>query len=168
MAKRTASGALRMTACTIQLEDGSFCDKPMHPDAPFPICPSHARAAYQFGISMVGKVSRDDGTLNWRLVSGELAPARQHGPRRRAARPGVYFLKLGDLIKIGASDNVPQRLKNYPPGRVVLHVHHTDDPWLMEARILKKFRSARRSGYEWFEPTPEILEFIESLKADAA
>jgi hypothetical protein len=36
------------TRCTAQSRDGSFCDAPSIPEAPFPVCIPHAAELYRF------------------------------------------------------------------------------------------------------------------------
>lgn len=94
-----------------------------------------------------------NGTGNDVHISAEAVPA---GPR-------VYFIREGDAIKIGFSENVKVRFAGLQSG------HHGSlellgtiaAPVDIEQAILAKFDHLRIRG-EWFRAEPELLEFIKS------
>jgi T5orf172 domain len=157
----------RIRRCTIQLYNGSFCDGPGMPEAPFPICAHHARKAYEFGESLVDNTTRP--------VRGEVAQLlSDHSmrgvmlkpqPRLGEKRPCVYFLVVGEHLKIGATETVRQRIASYPPSRRVLHIQFHADAWALEKQYHRKFQQHLIAGNEWFAVCSEILEFIDQLKA---
>lgn len=80
-------------------------------------------------------------------------------------RPTVYFIQAGDggPIKIGVARNVRQRLRLLQVGNAhrltLLGVHPGGVN--QERRLHRLFGDARISG-EWFEPTAELLEFVQT------
>lgn len=162
--------------CTAQTRSGNFCDAPSLPDAPFPICAKHAREAFQFGAQLVSVAVPSTGP--WASV-----PVREvlHGyvelTRRMESRPiditadlrsCVYFVQVGDVIKIGASGNVKSRMASYPPHRKLLYVHYCPDAWDLEKELHHRFREHLHSGKEWFKPAPEILALIKQMKRETS
>lgn len=98
-----------------------------------------------------------------RLVDGKLVEVtRQTAPRRE-----VYFVRavtLG-LIKIGVADDARARLRtlaNQSPDRLaVLGVMICDRGGATEPDLHQRFARWRVHG-EWFDPAPELLDFIEA------
>lgn len=90
--------------------------------------------------------------------------ARIRGPqplRSETVRGVVYFVELGDRIKIGFTTNLTSRLKTVPAERVLATMPGTmRDEQAMHAR----FESARVYR-EWFTKSPELLDFIETIAA---
>ena len=77
----------------------------------------------------------------------------------RQSIPGwVYYLRVGDLIKIGWSADIKKRLKAYPPNAELLgaQVGTRQD----EAAMHGKFISLLAKGREWFHPGSQLLEHI--------
>lgn len=77
-------------------------------------------------------------------------------------RPGtVYYLLVGDHIKIGFSTNVEERVKAYPPYAKLLAQH----PGSVETErwVHNKFFSSLAYGREWFTPSDELMRHIESI-----
>lgn len=80
----------------------------------------------------------------------------------------TYFVRRGDAIKIGHSGNPKQRISDlqicFPePLEVIAVIPNTiiDEP-----TAHKKFAHLRLSG-EWFQATPDLLDFIKWVKAEA-
>lgn len=72
----------------------------------------------------------------------------------------VYFLRHGNLIKIGYSSHLAQRvaaIMSAVPGEVAFLGHMPGERDL-EAHLHERFSAVRFSG-EWFFETPDILEF---------
>ena len=146
------------TKCTAQLHGGGrFCDEPSLPDAPFPICARHARQAYEFGCSLVALAERD----RWgpgRLPSPLSSEYASLLPRT------VYYLRVGDLIKIGSTGDLKQRMSTYPPNRTLLATERGNA--VVERQRLAQFRAHLRHGNEWFDATaPDLLAHIETLRS---
>jgi len=76
--------------------------------------------------------------------------------------PGeVYFVRFGDRIKIGFSTNVKTRMKAVPHDAILATMPGTP---AVESRMHKRFAHLRITG-EWFRPGPDLMAFIDSLKA---
>ncbi|AEV51933.1 GIY-YIG nuclease family protein [Prescottella equi] len=108
----------------------------------------------------------------WELLDEELGSTgeatRLRAARRRAQRKGdlpaqpdtgyVYYLRVGEHIKIGYAANLEQRLASYPPDTDLLAV----EPGTMrdETERHRTFRSFRVSGREWYEQRPILMDHI--------
>lgn len=80
----------------------------------------------------------------------------------------VYFMRVGDWIKIGHARNVTRRVTEvqvHCPLDVTLLVSVAGDA-TMERIVQRKFQSFRCRG-EWYQAAPEIIEFVEQLKSGA-
>lgn len=77
----------------------------------------------------------------------------------RLVAPGwVYYLRIGDQIKIGFSTDVKQRVRQYPPEATLLAVH--PGTLTLEAEMHQRFAAARAAGREWFHPHNDLMEHI--------
>lgn len=77
----------------------------------------------------------------------------------------VYFIQVGDFIKIGWTGCVDQRLSQIqcstPHDTILLHTIPGDDQ--LEEILHAQFHHLRHKG-EWFRAKPELLDYIQSLK----
>lgn len=75
------------------------------------------------------------------------------------AEPGwVYYIRVGDTIKIGFSKDVAQRMRTYPPNAELLAAHPgTLD---LEKQVQRKFAADLSRGREWFTQSEELMEHI--------
>jgi hypothetical protein len=74
----------------------------------------------------------------------------------------IYYLKVGDLIKIGYTMDLGQRLKAYPPNTELLAKHPGTTQ--TEKDMHNKFLVHLAKGREWFKPSDEVMEHIEAVK----
>lgn len=91
-----------------------------------------------------------------------------HRARERAAQvdrvrgdnPGfVYYLQVGDRIKIGYSTDVKKRMRAYPPDSKLLAVEGGSPQ--LEAQRHREFAGSLVAGREWFRPDSVLLEHID-------
>lgn len=81
---------------------------------------------------------------------------------------GVYFIQtetMGGPIKIGYSNDVHERLKtiqSMSPFKLKVLAILPDKSFDAEARLHQRFQKHRLHG-EWFEPHPEIENFIANV-----
>lgn len=109
-----------------------------------PICMDHALTVH--------------GDVSALLALG--ADAAERPPAERA--PGaVYFIRLGDRVKIGFSRNLKARLVALPHEEVLAVVPGTVQD---EKRCHAAFAHLRQTG-EWFRAEPDLLAFIADVSA---
>lgn len=79
--------------------------------------------------------------------------------KKQGDQPGwVYYLRVGDRIKIGYSTAPARRLKAYPPDSELLAIHPgTPD---LERQLHKQFDHNLVSGREWFTEALDLREHI--------
>lgn len=142
--------------CTAQLRSGAFCDAPSLDAAPFPICARHARQVYEWAGDMLR--ARDLGLMR----PAELVPL----PPVESEPHVVYYLRIGDHIKIGTTYRLDERVKAYPPGVRVLATEVGDRS--VEGRRLRQFNEYLAYGREWFHPGARLLDHIAALRGEAA
>ena len=60
----------------------------------------------------------------------------------------VYLIRLGDLYRIGKTDNLDKKLKKLKPDELLSSIL-TKEPETLEARLLRKYKSQRipETGY---------------------
>lgn len=85
----------------------------------------------------------------------EQAELRRHSPGF------VYYLRVGERIKVGHSVDVKRRMRAYPPGCQLLAVEPGDRQ--LELRRHRQFVASRTDGREWFRPTPDLLELVREI-----
>lgn len=77
----------------------------------------------------------------------------------------TYFVRRGDLIKIGHSGAPKQRVKALGKGIKVLAI--VLNTVIGEGAAHRKFDHLRHEG-EWFRADPELLEFIETIRCQSS
>lgn len=109
-------------------------------------------------ISYVRCEDVEDAEANYRVDKEEQRRIRQQTPG------WVYYIKVGDLIKIGFTTNLRSRLDSYPPDITVLAVHPGTPE--VETRMHRKFRMSLERGREWFRPSLDINQHTKKARDD--
>lgn len=76
----------------------------------------------------------------------------------------VYYLQVGELIKIGYASDLIRRLQSYPPGTELLAVERGMIE--LEKRRHLKFAELRTAGREWYEPDVRLMDHITVIAAE--
>jgi hypothetical protein len=155
------SQATRLSKCTVQRRNGNFCDAESMEQSPFPICQRHALKLYMF---MEDEVLRRIGSRGVKAIA-ELAESRPY--EVAASTPPrigevVYYIRIGDLIKIGHTANLRTRLQHYPPNRKLLAVEPGN--FATEQGRLAQFRHLLAEGNEWFRPAGDLLDHVNRIR----
>lgn len=150
-----------MSNCTAQKPDGEFCDRKSLPDAPFPVCLRHATLLLRY----LNKCAPD--AVDDRIILAARLMEQDHGreAERDKLRPKqgvVYYLLIGDLVKIGYTENLPRRMSAYPPGSELLATEPGSPE--LEVERHKQFSQYRKHRVEWYEAAPELLAHIQRVK----
>jgi len=88
----------------------------------------------------------------------------REGKRQKANpnEPGwVYYIRMGDTIKIGYATDVAKRMRAYPPTAELLAAHPGTE--LLERQIHKQFGEHLARGREWSAPADELMAHIASV-----
>jgi hypothetical protein len=101
------------------------------------------------------------------------AVVRQVDAKREAAantaEHQVYYVRVGDLIKIGVTRNLKLRLNSYPPGSKLLAVEPGGEA--KEAERHRQFRHLLAARNEWFRPGADLMlhiAYVRDAQAAAA
>jgi hypothetical protein len=70
----------------------------------------------------------------------------------------VYYIRMGDLVKIGYALDVAKRMRAYPPTAELLAAHPGTQ--LVEREMHKRFKADLARGREWFRESPELVAHI--------
>lgn len=117
-------------------------------DAGVPFCQMHA-------IDMWSRV-------NAMMTTDEIKPEK---PKQVGNYQGyVYYIRIGDRVKIGHSMEPEKRLATYPPTMEFLLMRLGSRQ--LERSEHRRFADYLADGREWFEASPEVLARIADLKAN--
>lgn len=81
---------------------------------------------------------------------------------RRKQLGHIYYLRIGDSIKIGYSSQLWNRLSSYPPGTVYLATHPGSRA--DEAGLHSRFSAYRIAGREWYSTAHELMNHIVEMQ----
>lgn len=160
---RPADPSMRIgQECTIELPSGEFCAARVWPESRQSICRSHAVDIYMTlrGIHQ-DIVAGAGGELYLRdeQRDAELDAAAKTAQERSV----VYYVRIGDAIKIGYSSNLKQRISSLRARRSdVLAVE--PGARKLEAQRHLKFASLRRGKREDFEPSFALIQHIDAVR----
>lgn len=73
----------------------------------------------------------------------------------------VYYLRIGDRVKIGYTNDVDRRLASYPPNMEVLLLRRGTRN--LERAEHLRFAEHLRDGREWFDANDAVLSTIEEI-----
>lgn len=82
------------------------------------------------------------------------------------AGPLVYFIRISDMIKIGYSGNLRERVAGLGVTMAQVIGVEPGDPD-REAELHRQFAHLREFG-EWFRAEPELLTYVATLEAESA
>ena len=163
LSKRVSRQQRVLEVCAIPL-----CERPVlrGPDGGTGLCFPCALVVVNAYDDLGDKVEAD----KHRLALRERRVTRQLGDMRRAEREAtsrrlsagwIYYIHVGDVIKIGFSTDVKRRLRSYPPGTPLLAMHPGTKQ--LETELHRQFASSRAAAREWFLDTPEMREHIKTV-----
>lgn len=155
--------------CTVSKDYRTFCGNTCIPDAPIPICYEHAGDLLAFMRDAFDEIVNNLGNIGVRYLAHMSSSIERQAQVRRELKESagvVYYVRVGDLIKIGTTTNLKARVASYPPGSQLLATERGGLD--VEAARLAQFDGCLAAGKEWFMPSPRLLAHIESLKQPAA
>lgn len=143
-----------------------LCGKQTMLRTPFPICDDHAHRLYAFLLSEYPQ--RDETWAERKLAEMDESRRRfdQEEAKRKALRAGlsvVYYLRMGDHVKIGTSCNVDARIRALYGNPEDLLATEPGDRTVEQHRH-REFAAERvRPDRELFNPSPRLLAHIATL-----
>lgn len=120
------------------------------------MCVTHAMQIWELideELSSTGEATR--------LRAARRRDQRRNDPNANRDQGYIYYLRVGEHIKIGFARNLEQRLASYPPDTDLLAV----EPGTMrdEADRHRNFKAFRASGREWYEPRRILMDHIATV-----
>lgn len=89
--------------------------------------------------------------------------AARASAKERQSGPGhIYYIRVGDLIKIGFTTRLEQRLLQYPPNAELLADH--PGTRATEQDMHGRFEQYRSRGREWFTAGVKLMEHISQVR----
>lgn len=90
--------------------------------------------------------------------------SRSKNKRKSVRITCVYFIKSGDLIKIGYTGDIEERKRNLQVNNpTIVEVLKTiSGGYAEEQELHKKFSHLNKTG-EWFYAAQELLDFIQNI-----
>lgn len=83
---------------------------------------------------------------------------------QRWIEPGwIYYLSIGELVKIGYTADMERRMKQYPPHSELLATHPGTPK--LEREMHHKFLHHLSHGREWFKPGDDLMSHIDQVKS---
>lgn len=143
-------------------------------DARIPLCYKHSQRVWAYVDHYESEAERELARkgLQSKLevdaaaeAAGDAAEAAyRERYRGKKTEPGdIYYLRMGDLVKIGFTTSLDRRLKEYPPNAELLTQH--PGTLQLESEIHSKFRRYLALGREWFKRDPVLMRHIESVES---
>lgn len=132
-----------------------------------PICFAHAAVVWKSLVA--GHSKREEfitaiADVNDRLAA-RLNREHAHDKREFLARENgdIYFIRLNDLIKVGWTRDLHQRVRSYGASAVLLANYPAtrDD----ETNLHRQLTPARAKGREWYDDGPIVQSFIDQALA---
>jgi len=126
------------------------------------LCPEHTHLAW----STVQDSKELPEISEWEIKREALKRERREkadaARAERGVQPGfIYYLRIGDQVKIGYAADVRKRMRAYPPDAQLLAVHPgTPD---LEKVMHRNFEHCLAAGREWFDPAPPLMEHIANV-----
>jgi hypothetical protein len=83
----------------------------------------------------------------------------------RMSMPGtIYYIRIGEHIKVGYAKNLDSRLSAYPPTATLLATHPGTRK--DEQALHSLFTAHRVAGREWYAPAAELMAHIDRVTAE--
>lgn len=149
MTDRTADGVRPLPTCVGRESRGIPCAAKVVPRCPVPLCIRHLAYVFEFICEQRdAKVGRETVPVDTHLAKAafEAFPGR------------VYYVRVGQLIKIGHSRDLASRLRIYPPDAELLASEPGDAS--LETQRHAQFTHLLSHRREWFRMAPELMEHI--------
>lgn len=132
-----------------------------------PLCPEHAAIVWKTFDERTTEAHKQVIRGEHREAAAAIrsAEAEARAEKRFASnRPGsIYYLRVGDRVKIGFTADLYQRMMQYPPNSELLATHPGTPA--MEKRIHQDFTRHLADGREWFHPNTELSEHIAGVQS---
>ena len=132
-----------------------------------PVCPEHAALMWKTFEEHTSEAHRRVIRGDHREAAAEIRAGEAATKTRKritSNRPGsIYYLRVGDRVKIGFTTDLYQRMMQYPPNSELLALHPGTPA--LEKEMHQDFSRHLADGREWFHPNPELDAHIQKVQA---
>lgn len=149
------------TRCTVERRGGEFCDAPTAEDMPFPICGRHAAKLYRHIVRAMGGLV-DDRVFMLNAAAADIQAQQAKEVSRSTERDKVYYVQVGEYIKIGYTSQLKTRMTSYPPNKKLLATEPGDKT--LERKRHEQFGHLLEHGHEWFRVDAKLIAHINELR----
>lgn len=123
-----------------------------------PLCTAHMFEVWRICRDEANRMNNRDKTV----------VAVHEGELKKIERPvstvgWVYYLRIGEHIKVGYAGRLLQRLRSYPPNAEFIYAHRGTKADEKVAHSMLYLHKA--AGREWFTPHADVFEWIDKQKA---
>lgn len=126
----------------------------------FQLCIQHIRSATVFSRQGASRPDIPDEVKQRMRAKEEAELERYKNGEPLQQPPGfIYVLRSDEMIKIGYTQTLKIRLRQYPPGAKVLVTFPGST--LIEKHIHSEFRHLIVKGREWFKEVDELVAWIQ-------
>lgn len=129
------------------------CPRATWPEAPFEICPEHYQAVVRHFAALQRAQQHETKRTSKRTVNATSRRARGNAGL-------VYFVRHGDVVKIGTTQDLTQRLTAIPYDELLATIPGGPD---VEGQWHRRFAHLRTRG-EWFRDAPELRDAIAAAR----
>jgi hypothetical protein len=138
------------------------CPKPLGDHPATKLCNSHAFIVWQQVDSGYQADRERERILANDLAEQQRTRFAQRKPTNTAGT--IYYLRVGENIKIGWAGDLAYRMRQYPPNSELLASHPgtRDD----ERELHRRLSECRTHGREWYSPTVILMRHIEGVIAE--
>ena len=143
--------ALQSECCSPECEATPVAGMPLG----IPLCRDCMRSILERSLAYVREAKSRSILRNQKLLPG---PVRDSGEPHEEV---VYYVRFQNLIKIGYTGNLAQRMQNVPHHKVLAVEPGGPD---LESDRHKQFAHHREIG-EWFRPGDDLIEHIKAVRA---
>lgn len=163
--RRYTPGHEGIGTCMVADRDERLCGQDAAPGAPWPVCVQHALAVYRYVAQRITDTALDVPVLVHSIELDNHGNGGRRQPVRQDVMNGwpavVYYVRIGDLIKIGTTVDLRTRMGAYPPGARLLAVEPGGEA--VEQSRHRQFGHLHAARREWFKPGADLLEHIQGL-----
>jgi hypothetical protein len=142
------------TLCAVITPEGADCDGPVPSDSPLNVCIVHLQQAYLYIRDILADQRGEGVTVDGRHMDTN--------PVRHPSASVVYYLRFRDMIKIGTTRDLWQRIGSIPHDRLLAIEPGGYELEAVRHEEFKAFRAARNR--EWFTDCSEICRHVNALR----
>jgi hypothetical protein len=126
-----------------------------------PLCVGHFYEVWRQARDLAEHRENHSATRLVPAPGGDLDDERVNVEQPVAQVGWICYLRIGEHIKIGYASRLLQRLRSYPPTAELLAAHRGTK---VDEKVTHSLLYLHRvAGREWYDPHPEVLDYIAKI-----